>query len=121
MSPGFIREINPSRIDCCGIFFFQLTLPPFLSLLNYISMEVKLVTYNSHGHRVSFAYMNFFMRTCKFLLVWEHWLGSECLHLFDLEINDCFSYAVSGMPPDESMAGRPHGGCAIIWKRNLRW
>lgn len=51
-------------------------------------------------------------------MIQEHWLFNEQLH--SLHINDEFSsIAVSGTISTEFIAGRPFGGCAILYRKSL--
>ena len=53
-----------------------------------------------------------------FLLIQEHGLyksNFDKLYLIDASIN---YHACSAMDENIPLAGRPHGGCGIIWKSN---
>ena len=57
-----------------------------------------------------------------FLLIQEHWLYEDNFHKFDeidKDINICKN-GKSAMNPSVIRVGRPHGGCIILWKDNIK-
>ena len=57
---------------------------------------------------------------CNFLCIQEHWLFDTQYHRFEWLCEDGVAYtSTSAMNPDVARVGRPHGGTAIIWKKNI--
>jgi len=53
------------------------------------------------------------------LLLQEHWLSDAQLSVLG-NIADNVSYTgVSGFTNSDILAGRPYGGCAILWRSDL--
>ena len=53
------------------------------------------------------------------MLLQEHWLRDCEFHKFCDNLNDVSYFAVSPMK-DGCFSGRPHGGCALLWKSGLK-
>lgn len=67
-------------------------------------------------------YMNDVFSKCDYLCIQEHWLYESQFHRFDsLSSDDVVYCSVSAMDPDIQRSGRPHGGTAIIWRRNVSY
>ena len=57
---------------------------------------------------------------CDVLLLQETWLYKFDHKIFKKILPDCQYHAVSAMDETEiQRTGRPAGGCAVIWKKNL--
>ena len=85
--------------------------------------SLKIATFNCK-HFDGFYKENF----CKelldvndFLLIQEHWLYEDNFHKFDKISNEYFicKHGTSSMDPSIIKAGRPYGGCIILWKGNI--
>jgi len=84
------------------------------------SAVLRLISYNSRGLNVSKqAYLRHILEDCDILLLQEHWLSEDQLHGLNTLSDDFVSVAVSGFGNDCVLAGRPYGGCAILWRKNL--
>lgn len=82
---------------------------------------LTLATYNCHGLGPGrLEYINKLAETNDFLFLQEHWMFSEQINVFESKVKDMHVHGVSGMPEHELIAGRPYGGCAILWRRSLR-
>ena len=58
------------------------------------------------------------LKKCDMMFIQEHCLFESLFDKF-YELGDINFHAVSAMNEKEYIAGRPHGGCAIIWNKNL--
>lgn len=81
----------------------------------------SLTTFNVHGIREwSWEFLRSMMMNYDILLLQETWLRPSQEHLFADKMPDIDFVAVSAMDADSlGSAGRPHGGCAIIWKSSM--
>ena len=82
---------------------------------------LRIGSYNCRGFNSRFKkdYIAGLLNDCDIFCLQEHWLSSK--QLSDLSsIHDGFVYAaVSGFGDSEVLAGRPYGGCAILWRANV--
>ena len=82
---------------------------------------LRIGSYNCRGFNSRFKkdYITGLLNDCDIFCLQEHWLSSK--QLSDLSsIHDGFVYAaVSGFGDSEVLAGRPYGGCAILWRANV--
>ena len=83
----------------------------------------KLVfcTFNSRGHandRVE--YIKHLMCKCDILLLQEHWCFEANLPLLEAKIENVNIIGISGMDEDKIQSGRPYGGCAFVYKKNMK-
>ena len=70
------------------------------------------------GWRSGSDYVSALLNLCDFCFVQEYWLLLD--HLSALDISDDFiSVGVSGMDSSDLLAGRPYGGCAILYHKSL--
>jgi len=58
-------------------------------------------------------------RDCDIMLLQEHWLSDSQLSILNTLSADHVSVAVSGFGNNSVLTGRPYGGCAILWRKNL--
>jgi hypothetical protein len=64
-----------------------------------------------------YNFVQYLLNDCDICMIQEHWLFSEQLQ--SLNVSDEFSsIAVSGMFSTEFIAGRPFGGCAILYRNS---
>ena len=54
-----------------------------------------------------------------FCFLQEHWLIPDQLHKFNSLNSDFLSVSVSGMDSSLPLAGRPFGGCTILYRKCL--
>ena len=59
------------------------------------------------------------LRDCDVMLLQEHWLSDSQLSILNTLSPDHVSVAVSGFGNNSVLTGRPYGGCAILWRKNL--
>lgn len=91
-------------------------------LYSVITMNnsLRLTTYNSHGTGPGrLPYIASLCKEYDFVLTQEHWLFNDQISLFSDYIQNISVHGVSGMDDKELLAGRPYGGCAILWNRSL--
>lgn len=85
-------------------------------------LPLRACTYNAQGltSGASWEYLNELMKTNDVLFVQETWLRTSQDHLFADNVRRADFVAVSAMDDaDLASAGRPHGGCAIVWNSSL--
>ena len=83
--------------------------------------KLKYSTFNCQGfkHRM-YKYIKNKFKNCDVLLLQETWLYNFEHKMFSKIIPDCQYHAVSTMDEAEvRRLGRPYGGCAVLWKKNL--
>ena len=56
---------------------------------------------------------------CFFLFLQEHWLSDEHLNYLACVSPNIAYTGISGFDRSDVLAGRPYGGCAILWHSNL--
>ena len=89
-------------------------------LLLTMASALHFATYNSNGHGPGrIEYISKLMLMYDFLLVQEHWLLDNQIDGYFSQIDNICVHGVSGMDSKNLISGRPYGGCAIVWKRNL--
>ena len=84
-------------------------------------LPLTVISYNSRGFAPDRqAYMKTLLSKCTILCIQEHWLSDSQLPLLShLSLN--FSYAgVAGFGNDDVLSGRPYGGCAVLWRNDLK-
>ena len=83
--------------------------------------KLKITTFNCQGFKERmYDYVNEVFMQSDLLLLQETWLYNFEHSNFNKFIPNCQYYAVSSMDEAElQRRGRPFGGCAILWKRNL--
>ena len=85
-----------------------------------MASALHFATYNSNGHGPGrIEYISKLMMMYDFLLVQEHWLLDNQIDGYFSQIDNICVHGVSGMDSKNLISGRPYGGCAIVWKRNL--
>ena len=83
-----------------------------------VNNNVRIISYNCRGWKSGSDFVQHLLNDCDICMIQEHWLFYEQLQ--SLHINDEFSsVAVSGMISTEFIAGRPFGGCAILYRKSL--
>lgn len=84
-----------------------------LNTLNFMS-------FNCRGYNESKrAYILYLLTMCDVLFIQEHWLSDSQLSIFNSINSDFVSCGVSGFGNDDVLRGRPFGGCAILWRKNI--
>jgi len=92
-----------------------------ISMAQSVINNIKLASFNCRGFnsRKKSPFINQLLCDCSFLFIQEHWLSDR--QIGDLaSINDDFLvHGVSGFDNSTVLAGRPYGGCAILWNKHL--
>ena len=57
--------------------------------------------------------------SCDILFLQEHWLSDDHLKLLGGIAHKFLYTAVSGFSNADVLAGRPYGGCAILWRSGM--
>ena len=69
-------------------------------------------------------YISDVFKKCDILMLQEHWLHEEnfesAFSSLDNNISVCMQ-GKSAMPSNVVLNGRPHGGCVILWRSNLKY
>ena len=83
--------------------------------------ELNIISYNCAGFRHrKYDYVNDIFKNCDILFLQETWLHSFEHKQYTQNIQACQYRAVSAMDDsDVGRVGRPYGGCAILWHREL--
>ena len=82
---------------------------------------LSIVSYNCRGSNlVKSCFINSLLLKCDNFFIQEHWLSDK--QLLDLnQINTQFlSPAVCDFDNSDVLLGRPYGGCAILWRSDIR-
>ena len=84
------------------------------------SRSLTLATYNSRGFNAERQqFIKSLLSRCSVLFLQEHWLSDKQLPLLS-NLDSNFVYAgVSGFGNSDILAGRPFGGCAILYRSDL--
>jgi len=86
------------------------------------AMSLKFVSYNCHGFNdAKHVYLSKLLECCDILFLQEHWLSESQLDgLSDVSCTQ-FASGISGFGCSDVPKGRPYGGCAIFWRRSLKF
>jgi hypothetical protein len=78
------------------------------------------MSFNYRGYNESKrAYILHLLSLCDILFIQEHWLSDSQLSIFNSINSDFVSCGVSGFGNDDVLRGRPFGGCAILWRKDI--
>ena len=84
-------------------------------------MVLSIGTINTNGSaKDRLLYLNKVMQNHDFVMVQEHWLHSDQLGILQSSLNNVCTHGVSGMPNTSLLHGRPYGGCAILWRKDIK-
>ena len=87
---------------------------------NVISHTLKLCSYNIAGfNQCNWSYVQQLVDSHDFVLLQELWLHSTEGHKISDSLHNVNMHFVSGMPDDALVAGRPYGGCCILWNSGI--
>ena len=86
-----------------------------------MNSKLKFATHNCQGFKKRmYNYVKQKFKKCDVLLLQETWLFNFQHKHFTKIIPNCQYHAVSAMDEAEDhRTGRPSGGCAVLWKKNL--
>jgi exonuclease III len=81
---------------------------------------LSMGTLNMHGSaKDRLLYVNKVMHNHDILMLQEHWLHTKQLDKLQSEVDNVCVHGVSGMESSVLLHGRPYGGTAIIWKKEI--
>ena len=82
---------------------------------------IRFSSYNCRGfNEAKASYIIRLLQLCEFLFIQEHWLADSQLHLLNNLCNTHISHGSSGFNKDIILSGRPYGGCAILWRADIK-
>ena len=83
--------------------------------------KLKITTFNCQGFKERmYDYVKEIFKASDILLLQETWLYDFEHSNFANIIPNCQFYAISGMDSaNVHRQGRPYGGCAVLWKKNI--
>jgi hypothetical protein len=83
--------------------------------------KLRITSYNCHGCSDTRApYMRILLQQCEFLFIQEHWLADNQLYTLSSICDTHISHGFSEFDNDDIIRGRPYGGCAILWRADLK-
>ena len=89
-------------------------------MVDYVLMERtdhRIVSYNCRGFNASkVPFISELLNMCDILLLQETWLYSSQFCLFTTYFNNYNNVSICGMDESVIHAGRPYGGCTILYK-----
>ncbi len=81
---------------------------------------LSIASFNTHGFNTNrVSCLEAIFRDHTFVFVQEHWLHSNQLDELNNVPGTCY-HAVSGMPSNQLLSGRPFGGCAVMWNKSFK-
>ncbi len=82
--------------------------------------ELTIFSLNTKGfNQLRQDYLADISPFCDILCLQEHWLFEQHLSKVESLLPDFQGHAVSGLNDAEVLTGRPYGGCAILWRRDI--
>ena len=85
------------------------------------STSLVISSYNCHGfNKLKANYIASLLLKCTFLPLQELWLSDEQLDCLSGVSPDTAYTGIAGFDKSDVLAGRPYGGCAILWHSNLK-
>ena len=82
--------------------------------------SLTFISYNcEHADSLRLPYLKSLFHECDFLLIQEHGLFQSKLAWFNELGIDVGVHGVSAMDESQVLRGRPHGGAAIIWHKDI--
>ena len=85
------------------------------------NMNLTVKPYNCRGLNSSKkCYVVNLLLDCDFLFIQDHWLSSSQLNKLNFFSPNHYGVGVSGFGNDDFLRERPYGGCAILWRRDIR-
>ena len=84
-----------------------------------VSSSLVIASYNCRGfNNTKSSYINNLMQKCNFLFIQEHWLSNAQFDSLCVG-NNTLVHGVSGFDNSQVLRGRPFGGAAILWHKNM--
>lgn len=83
--------------------------------------HLRVVSLNSKGHAIDrIEYMKHLMLNNDVIFLQEHWYVSSELKQLESMLINAQVIGISGMNENTLLYGRPYGGCAIIYNKQLK-
>jgi len=83
--------------------------------------KLVIASWNSRGHSDNrLDYMYKLLQNVDILLVQEHWHYENNIISMVNSMHDVQVYGTSSMDPNVLQTGRPNGGCAFLYNKNLK-
>ena len=82
--------------------------------------NLKFASFNCRGFKSSEDYISHLFNDVDVLVIQEHWLLPTEFGLFSSISEDVQYCSVPPMEMDQLMPGRPYGGVALLWRKNLQ-
>ena len=81
---------------------------------------IKVGSFNCKGHGIDrLDYIAKLMTTIDVLFVQEHWYFDDNIVSLANNMNNVHVHGVSGMDSNVLLHGRPYGGCAFLYKKDM--
>jgi len=81
---------------------------------------LRLMSYNCRGYNsYKREYLSRVIMNCDILYIQEHWLCTEQIGQLRDVSADFHVVGVSGFDNKEVLRGRPYGGTAILWRKDM--
>ena len=85
------------------------------------SIELKVVSFNCRGLSSSLEEIKTLCKTFDIILLQETWLAKQNLDFLNSISNQHYSYGISSFSYETKLhSGRPYGGTAILWNKQLQ-
>ena len=82
---------------------------------------LRVMSYNCRGiNIIKTEYIKSLLSICDILFIQEHWFCDAQIQSFSSLNSDFLSCGVCGFDSQSVLQGRPFGGCAILWRKELR-
>ena len=86
-----------------------------------MTRNIKIASYNSHGSGSGrLEYINKLCNDHDIVLIQEHWLVTQQFHIYNNRLSNFNSHCISGITDSKILHGRPYGGCAVLWNKNMK-
>jgi hypothetical protein len=83
--------------------------------------HIRIASYNCRGaFGASLLFINYLVSQCDVLLIQEHWGLTDQMRDLESRLDNARVYGKSGMDESQPLVGRPHGGCAVIVRKDLK-
>jgi exonuclease III len=86
----------------------------------FLLFNFKSVSWNCYGLKSSLYDITQLCQTYDLILLQEHWLRADELHMINSIHSDFIGQGVSAMNTEECIiSGRPYGGVCVLWRKSL--
>ena len=86
-----------------------------------MNKNIRIATYNSHGSGAGrLEYVKKLSNNHDIILIQEHWLVPQQFHMYNNMLSNFNSHCISGITDGKLLSGRPYGGCAVLWNKNIK-